>query len=77
MPGPHPSDPLQPTEEDYLISVGKAVALLWRYMPEAMQEAILNQAETLSYRPSVSAAREQLRSFLETYNAGEGERKQD
>ncbi len=77
MPGPRPSDPLEPTEEDYLISVGKSVALLWRYMPAAMQEAILNQAETLSYRPSASAAREQLRSFLETYGTGEGERKQD
>ena len=64
-------------EDDLLRQIGKALALLWPNLPPLVKEAILNQAETLSYRPSASAAREQLRLFLETYNAGEGERKQD
>lgn len=58
-----------PDEEHLLIRTGEAVALLWRHLPDALRVAILNQAETISYRQEMAGLREQLDAFLEAYTA--------
>ncbi len=58
-----------PDEEHLLIRTGEAVALLWRHLPDALRTAILNQAETLSYRQEIAGLREQLDAFLASYTA--------
>ncbi len=56
-----------PADEDYLLRrLGEAVAVLWPRLPPVMQQAILNQAETISYRQDISEVRHQLRDLLES-----------
>ncbi len=53
-------------DEDHLLRlIGKAVSRLWPSLPPLVQEAILNQAETNSYRQDVSEVRERLKAYLE------------
>ncbi len=52
-------------EDDLLRQIGKALALLWPNLPPLVKEAILNQAETMSFRQDVSQVREKLKAYLE------------
>ncbi|HEX2555540.1 MAG TPA: hypothetical protein VHL98_17720 [Microvirga sp.] len=58
-----------PDEEHLLMRTGEALALLWRHLPDALRLAILNQAETLSYRQEMAQLRARLGAFLDGYAA--------